>query len=131
MTTRRTFVKTPLALMMITTTSIAARTTNAAPMYGLIGKMSVQSSQRDAVMALLLAGSTDLPGCLSYVVAEDPADPDGIWITEVWDSKRSHDASLSSPQVRDAIAKAKPLITSFSDQHVTTPMGGIGLAAPR
>ena len=31
-----------------------------------------------------------MPGCLSYVVAKDPADENAIWITEVWDSQASH-----------------------------------------
>ena len=32
---------------------------------------------------ILLESVGDMPGCLGYVVAEDPADADGIWITEV------------------------------------------------
>jgi len=61
-------------------------------------------------------------------VATDPADADAIWITEAWDSKESHDASLTLPSVRQAIARARPLIAGFSDSHVTTPVGGYGLA---
>ncbi len=47
-----------------------------------------------------------MPGCLSYVVARDPKDPDAIWITEVWDSKESHAASLQLPAVREATSSA-------------------------
>lgn len=98
-------------------------------MYGLIGKMSATVGQRDALVAVLLesAATGSLPGCLSYIVAVDPADPDAIWITEVWDSKASHDASLTLPAVRDAIARGRPLIASFGDGVVTTPVGGHGL----
>ena len=42
-------------------------------MYGLIGKMRTQPGQRDALIAILLAGTGGMPGCLSYVVAKDPA----------------------------------------------------------
>ncbi|MBC7788598.1 MAG: antibiotic biosynthesis monooxygenase, partial [Anaerolineae bacterium] len=49
-------------------------------MYGLIGKMTVVSGQRDTVVTLLLESTDAMPGCLSYVVALDPADADGIWI---------------------------------------------------
>ena len=52
-------------------------------MYGLIGKMKAVPGKRDALIAVLLDGVSGMPGCLSYVVAQDPADPDGIWITEV------------------------------------------------
>lgn len=96
-------------------------------MYGLIGKMTAAPGQRDALMAILLDGVAGMPGCLSYVVAMDPADQDAIWITEVWDSKESHSASLSLPTVREAIARGRPLIAAFGDSVVTTPVGGHGL----
>jgi quinol monooxygenase YgiN len=96
-------------------------------MYGLIGKMIVVGGKRAELIAVLLEGTTGMPGCLSYVVAEDAEDANAIWITEVWDSKASHDASLSLPAVKQAIAKGKPLIASFSDSFVTKPVGGQGL----
>jgi quinol monooxygenase YgiN len=100
-------------------------------MHGLIGKMTAATGQRDALIAILLEGVRDMPGCLSYVVATDPADADAIWITEVWDSEASHKASLSLPSVRAAIAKGRPLIAGFASQTVTAPVGGHGLPEPR
>ena len=70
-----------------------------ASMYGLIGKMTATPGNRDALAAALLEGLNDMPGCLSYIVAEDPEDADALWITEVWDSPDSHQASLALPQV--------------------------------
>jgi quinol monooxygenase YgiN len=98
-----------------------------ADMYGLIGKMIAVAGKRDELAAILLSGVGAMPGCLSYIVASDPADANAIWITEAWDSKASHDASLSLPQVKEAIAKGKPLIAGFGDFVVTTPVGGYGL----
>ena len=98
-------------------------------MYGLIGKMTAVAGRRDELTTILLDAIVDMPGCLSYVVAKDTNDANAIWITEVWDSKASHDASLSLPQVKAAIAKAKPLIASFGDGIVTTPVGGQGLGS--
>jgi quinol monooxygenase YgiN len=72
-------------------------------MYGLIGKMTAVAGERDALVAILLEGTGAMPGCLSYVVATDPADADGLWITEVWDSQASHQASLALPSVQAAI----------------------------
>jgi quinol monooxygenase YgiN len=100
-------------------------------MYGLIGKMTAQPGQRDALVAILLAGTGGMPGCLSYIVATDPSDADAIWITEVWDSKEEHDQSLTLPAVREAIAKGRPFIASFGDGVVTTPVGGHGLTPPK
>lgn len=97
-------------------------------MYGLIGKMTATAGQRDTLISILLEGIKEMPGCLSYVVAKDPADVNAIWITEVWDSEQSHRASLSLPVVRQAIAKGKPLIAGFGDSTVTEPVGGHGLS---
>lgn len=97
-------------------------------MYGLIGKILAVSGQRDALVAVLTeAGASAMPGCRSYVVAKDPQDPDGIWVTEVWDSQESHRASLQLPSVQEAIARGKPLIQSFAHHHVTEPVGGFGI----
>ena len=96
-------------------------------MYGLIGRMRAVPGQREALIAILLDGVSGMPGCLSYVVARDPADADAIWITEVWDSQASHKASLSLPSVKDAISRGRPLIAGF-DQHIeTVPVGGHGI----
>ena len=96
-------------------------------MYGMLGRMKAVPGQRDALLAILLDSSGAMPGCLSYIVARDLADPDAIWVTEAWDSKASHDASLKLPQVQTAIAKARPLIAGFDSSAETQPVGGVGL----
>lgn len=96
-------------------------------MYGLIGKIKVAPGQRDVVASAILEGVSSMPGCLSYVVAHDTSDPDALWITEVWDSKESHQASLKLPAVQEAIAKAKPHIVGFGERFETAPVGGHGL----
>jgi len=100
-------------------------------MHGLIGKMIAAEGKRDELIKILLDGVSGMPGCLSYVVAKDPTDKNAIWITEVWDSKESHAASLQLPAVKEAIAKGKPLIASFGDYHTTEPVGGHGLKTSR
>lgn len=98
-------------------------------MYGLIGRILAVPGERDALLAILLASSGDMPGCLSYIIATDPADANAIVITEVWDSAESHRASLSLPAVREAIGRARPLIAGFGESLTTEPVGGVGLAA--
>ena len=98
-------------------------------MYGLIGKVSAIPSQRDGLIAILIAGSANMPGCLSYVVAKDQDDDSGIWISEVWDSEASHAASLTLTSVKEAITRGRPLIAGFGPRFVTAPVGGHGLAA--
>lgn len=98
-------------------------------MYGLIGKLQTTPGQREALIAILLEGTAEMPGCLSYIVARDVADPDAIWITEVWQSQAAHQASLAQPAVQQAIAQGRPLIAGFRERFETHPVGGTGLVA--
>ena len=97
-------------------------------MYGLIGKMIAVAGQRDTLLKILFDSVGDTPGCLSYIIAKDPADENALWITEVWDSQVSHQASLSLPAVQQAIARARPLIAGFGEHIITEPVGGYGVA---
>jgi quinol monooxygenase YgiN len=96
-------------------------------MFGLIGKMRARPGKRDALLAILLKSSDAMPGCLSYVVATDPADADAIWITEVWIDAASHKSSLALPSVQAAIAEARPMIAGFDSSVATEPVGGVGI----
>lgn len=97
-------------------------------MYGLIGKMLATEGQRDELAKLLLQGTEEMPGCLSYVIASDPTDPNALWITEVWDSRESHEASLKLPTVQAVIRQGRPMIAGFGERYETVPLGGVGLA---
>ena len=96
-------------------------------MYGLIGKIVATTGQRDALSAVLLENMGEMPGCLSYVVAQDPSDPDALWVTEVWNNQESHRNSLSLPAVQAAITRGRPLIVGFGERFETDPIGGHGL----
>lgn len=128
-TDRRQFISSLAGAAVVVS---AGTTALAAPggeesMYGLIGTMTAQPGNRDALVNALIGGLTGMPGCLSYVVAKDPSDPNLIWVTEAWESKEAHAASLSLPSVRDAIAKARPLIAGMTRVAETVPVGGYGL----
>jgi quinol monooxygenase YgiN len=95
----------------------------AAP-FGMIGKITAQPGQRAALVAILGAGTAAMPGCLAYLIAEDAAEADAIWITEIWESRDSHAASLKLPAVQAAIAKGRPLIAGFALSAETRPLPG-------
>jgi quinol monooxygenase YgiN len=128
---RRQFIEATAAGLAALVAPAYATRRGVAPMYGLIGKMMAVRGQREALVSILLEGVSGMPGCLSYVVAQDPGDPDAIWVTEVWDSQASHKASLSLPAVKAAIARGKPLIASFDQYIETTPVGGQGLVSAK
>lgn len=122
---RRTFLTGSAAIAVV---GPAAAMNKGHGMYGLIGKMTAQAGKRDALTAILVNGVAGMPGCVSYVIANDPTDADAIWITEVWESKEAHAASLGLPSVRDAIAKGRPLIAGMERVAETAPVGGTGLS---
>ena len=97
--------------------------------YGLIGKMLATPGKRDELIDILIGGVSGMPGCLSYIVARDSEDADALWVSEVWESKEAHEASLSLPSVREAISKGRPMIAGFGERFETEPVGGHGLAS--
>ena len=98
-------------------------------MYGLIVKLIVLPGKRDEMIAILQESTVDMPGCFSYVVAKDSAEDNLIWVTEVWESLASHDASLSLPSVKNAMPQAKAIVSSLEKMAVTSPVWGVGLPA--
>lgn len=123
---RRTFVVGAASAAAACSTPVKSAARGHA-MYGLIGKMTIQTGKREELMRILIDGVAGMPGCLSYIVANDPTDANLIWITEAWESKDAHVASLSLPSVRNAITKGRPLIASMSAVAETVPVGGHGL----
>ena len=97
-------------------------------MFGLIGKMVAVEGKRDDLIRILVDGTSKMPGCISYVVAKDSKDANGIWVTEVWDSKEDHDNSLQVPGVKELIAQAMPLLAGRSEKGLELEvLGGAGL----
>ena len=88
-------------------------------MYGLIGRMTAVTGQREALIGVLLHAVSGLPGCLSYIIARDPSNEDSVWITEVWIDTLSHQAALSLPAVKQALEQGRPLIASMYSHMIT------------
>jgi quinol monooxygenase YgiN len=124
---RRTFVKELTTVMMVT--PVFARSQEAGNMWGVITKITIIPGKRDEMIAILKESTAEMPGCLTYIVAKDCADENATWVNEVWDSQTSHDASLSLPSVKNAMPRAKPIISKFEKIAVTNPMWGVGLTA--
>jgi len=92
-------------------------------MYGLIVKLTSAPGRRDELIVMM--GGEDshtVPGCLSFIVAEDAADENVLWITEVWESQASHEASLEAPPVKESLTDADTLIASYEKIATTIPV---------
>ncbi len=92
-------------------------------MYGLIVKLTAASG-RLAELIEVLGGddSHKISGCLSFIVAEDLADGDVLWITEVWDSEASHKASLDLLPSTPGLPAIKTLVARHERIAVTKPV---------
>jgi quinol monooxygenase YgiN len=126
--TKRSFIGLLLgsAVASCTTTKLTP-TSGETVMYGLIGKIIAVEGKRNALSSILLEGLRSMPGNLSYIVANDPIQPDTLWITEAWTDTNAHAASLSLPSVQEAIQKGRPLIAGMERVAETSPIGGHGL----
>ncbi|MBL0939063.1 MAG: antibiotic biosynthesis monooxygenase [Gemmatimonadaceae bacterium] len=82
-------------------------------MYGLIGKFKAKPGERDALLALLLEASADMPGCRSYIVGRDLTDAEGIWVTEVWVSSPHRHKPAARHYCRQAGAKRTCSLTGI------------------
>lgn len=96
------------------------------PQYGLLGQMLAQPGKRAELVAALAEGTGEMPGNIAYLIGEDSANPDAIWIVELWDSKESHAASLALPAVQEAIRKGRPLIAGFGTRAEFKPVAKTG-----
>jgi len=102
--------------------ALEARMDEVIPQYGLIGQMMAQPGQRAALITILSEGTDAMPGNLGYLIGEDGANPDAIWIVELWETKDAHAASLKLLAVQDAIKRGRPLIAGFGTRAEFTPV---------
>lgn len=100
--------------------------------YGYIGTLTARHGHRDDVVSILLGGAEGLraAGCSLYLVAVSETDRNMIWVTEVWESKAHHDASLSLPETLAAVERAMPLLTGEFTRQELDVVGGLGVAVP-
>ncbi len=97
--------------------------------YGAYVKFTAKPGERDALAGILLeaaAGLQAMTECEVYIINTSDAEPDAIWVTEVWNSAEAHKASLGDPATKEAIARAMPLIAGVESIPVV-PLGGKGL----
>ena len=84
--------------------------------YGYNGKLVAKEGQGNQLAELLLQASklvTEDHGCHLYLVCQDANNDNIIWITEIWDTKEAHDASLKDDKVRQIIGQAMPILDSM------------------
>jgi quinol monooxygenase YgiN len=95
-------------------------------------KFTARPGEGDRLVELLLAaagGTAEAPGCELWLVHREDADPDVVWVTEVWAGREQCDAALADPRAREGIPAVLRLLREPPQMIATTPAGGVGLAA--
>jgi quinol monooxygenase YgiN/mannose-6-phosphate isomerase-like protein (cupin superfamily) len=87
---------------------------------------------RGDALARTLAGVADglrsEPACELYLIDQDAADRDVVWVTERWTSRDAMNTSLEAEGGEDDIARVKALVAAPPELVELTPAGGAGLA---
>ena len=81
-------------------------------MFMVHGRLGAKPGKQEELLSILSEGEREdpMPGCRLYLVAVDETDPDGVWVTEVWESEEAHRASLQLDRVKDRITRASPIL---------------------
>ncbi len=96
--------------------------------FATVGTLGAVPGTRDELVAHLTARNTALrqAGCLAYEVGVSDDEPDTVFVVELWESAEAHGASLALPEVRAAIAAARPLLSGafggFDFEVVGSPL---------
>jgi quinol monooxygenase YgiN/quercetin dioxygenase-like cupin family protein len=72
-------------------------------------------------------GLREAPGCELYVINRSPADPDVVWVTEMWQSQELLDAALERPESRAKLPEVLDLVRDGGFERIDVePLGGVG-----
>ena len=81
--------------------------------YGLHGSLRAKQGNGESLANILIQAAEIMKSnatCHLYMVSRDPKDSDCIYVTEVWDSKEDHGASLAMEGVPQLISQAMPML---------------------
>ena len=98
-------------------------------------KFTAQPGRGGELATLLLRAADslrDVAGCELYVINRAEADPDVVWVTELWLDQESLDASLEQLQTeagRAQIAEVSALLAGAPERIDLEPLGGVGYVA--
>ncbi len=100
--------------------------------YGLHGHLKASPGKGGQLANILLEAAqlvSTAKGCQIYFISRTEAEPDTVWITEVWDSPADHEASLQVPGVRELIGQAMPILAESPQRgQILNVLGGHGVA---
>lgn len=102
---------------------------------GRLMTMTAQPGRGDdlaAAMVSVAEGLRDFPGCEAYLINQDRADPDTVYIVEVWADESAANAALDAARTATgegvSIADVLGMLSGQPHRVDLVPKGGVGLA---
>lgn len=94
-------------------------------------KAHAKAGHGDELAKLLLAVADSLrgaAGCEVYIINQAAADPDVVWVTEVWRSQAELDAALTATgDAEVSVTDVLALVDGPMERIDLVPLGGLGL----
>jgi len=122
-----------IVLLLVTTYVQATPTHNKqvkeSMKFGMQAVLIAAEGKGDELANFMLEASetvSKMDGCILYLVQQSLTDSSKVLVTELWDNKESHAASLTNEAVRAIIMKAKPIIIGM-DHNPAKYIGGHGI----
>jgi quinol monooxygenase YgiN len=121
-------------VLLLVTTYVQATPTNNKQVresmkFGMQAVLIAAEGKGDELANFMLEASetvSKMDGCILYLVQQSLTDNSKVLVTELWDNKESHAASLTNEAVRAIIMKAKPIIIGM-DHNPAKYIGGHGI----
>ncbi len=122
-----------IVLLLVTTYVQATPTHNKqvkeSMKFGMQAVLIAAEGKGDELANFMLEASetvSKMDGCILYLVQQSLTDSSKVLVTELWNNKESHAASLTNEAVRAIIMKAKPIIIGM-DHNPAKYIGGHGI----
>ena len=97
--------------------------------YAQHAKMIIRPGKRDEVIQRLNESTEVLrhtPGCVYYLIGTTK-EPNAVWISELWTSKKEKDALAANPETAKVMQELMPLVVSVTDRTDMAVVGGFGI----
>jgi len=96
---------------------------------GRYAKITATSGEGAALASVLLRVAEMLeaaPGCELYIINRSQAEPDTVWVTELWRSQEDQDAALKLEGAQALMPEVMALVDGPFERIDLEPLGGVG-----
>lgn len=84
-----------------------------------------------AALVAVAAGLRDFPGCEAYLISQNRADPDTVYVVEIWADEAAANAALDGANTATgygaSITDVPAMLTDRPHRVDMVPLGGVGL----